>query len=59
MKIGELLHKSLIIPNLSSKNKKDVLREMVDCIVQKEADISATELLRVLMEREELGATGI
>jgi PTS system nitrogen regulatory IIA component len=59
MKIGELMHKSLIIPNLSSKGKKDVLREMVECIAQKEAHISGSELLRILMEREELGSTGI
>ena len=59
MKIGELMHKSLIIPNLSSKDKEDVLREMVECIVRKEADISGSELLRVLMEREELDAAAV
>lgn len=59
MKIGDLLNKSLIIANLSSSGKKDVLREMVDCIVQQEKNIDGNDLLRVLLEREELGSTGI
>ncbi len=59
MKIGELMNKSLIIPNLSSKVKKDVLREMVESIVQQYKDVNSHELLRVLLEREELGSTGI
>jgi PTS system nitrogen regulatory IIA component len=59
MKIGDLLKKSLIIANLSSKGKKDVLREMVDCIVKQETAINGDDLLHVLLEREELGSTGI
>ena len=59
MKIGDLLNKSLIIANLSSKEKKDVLMEMVGCIVKQEKDINGNDLLRVLLEREELGSTGI
>ena len=59
MKIGDLLNKSLIIANLSSKEKKDVLREMVRCIVEQEKGIDENDLLRVLLEREELGSTGI
>jgi len=59
MKIVELIDNNLIIPNLSAKKKKDVLKEMVDCIVKKETNIDSKELLRVLLEREELGSTGI
>ncbi|MFH0812607.1 MAG: PTS sugar transporter subunit IIA [Pseudomonadota bacterium] len=59
MKIIELIDKNFVISNLSSKIKKDVLMEMVDCIVKKELDIDGNELLRVLLEREELGSTGI
>lgn len=59
MKIIELIDKNFVISNLSSKVKKDVLMEMVDCIVKKELDIDGNELLRVLLEREELGSTGI
>ena len=59
MKITELMDKDLIIPQLSSKTKKGVLKELVDCIVRKEKEVESNELLRVLLEREELGSTGI
>jgi len=59
MKITELMDKDLIIPQLSSKTKKEVLKELVDCIVRKEKEVESNELLRVLLEREELGSTGI
>jgi len=59
MKITELMGIDFIIPALSSKKKKGVLKEMVDCIARKEPDIDENELLRVLLEREELGSTGI
>jgi len=59
MRIGDLMDKSLIIPNLSPRNKREVLRELVECIVKKETDINSNDLLRVLLEREELGSTGI
>jgi nitrogen PTS system EIIA component len=59
MKIIELMDKQFVIPNLHAKVKRDVLKEMVDCILLKEADINGTELLKVLLDREELGSTGI
>ena len=59
MKIGELMDKRMILPNLSSKAKKEVLQEMVACIVRHEKDIDGAELIRVLLDREELGSTGI
>jgi len=59
MKITELMGIDFIVPALSSKKKKGVLKEMVDCIARKEPDIDEKELLRVLLEREELGSTGI
>jgi len=59
MKIIELMDRQFVIPNLHSKIKRDVLKEMVDCILKKEADIDGNELLRVLLDREELGSTGI
>jgi PTS system nitrogen regulatory IIA component len=36
-----------------------VLKELVDCITKKELEIDGNDLLRVLLEREELGSTGI
>ena len=59
MKITELMNKDLIIPMLVTKTKKEALKELVDCVVKKESKVDSTELLRVLLEREELGSTGI
>ena len=59
MKITELMNKDLIIPMLVAKTKKEALKELVDCVVRKESKVDSTELLRVLLEREELGSTGI
>lgn len=59
MKITELMNKDLIIPMLVAKTKKEALKELVDCVVKKESKADSTELLRVLLEREELGSTGI
>ena len=59
MKITELMNKDLIIPMLVAKTKKEALKELVDCVVKKESKVDSTELLRVLLEREELGSTGI
>ena len=59
MKITELMDKALIVPSLNSKTKKEVLKELVECVAKKEPEIDNSELLRVLLEREELGSTGI
>ena len=59
MRITELMDKDFIIAELYSKTKKDVLKELVDCITKKELEIDGNDLLRVLLEREELGSTGI
>jgi PTS system nitrogen regulatory IIA component len=59
MKICELISEDLIIPELQGKTKKQVLEEMVSLLALKEEGIDAMELLKVLMEREKLGSTGI
>jgi len=59
MKITELMNKDLIIPMLVAQTKKEALKELADCVVKKESNVDSAELLRVLLEREELGSTGI
>lgn len=59
MRITELLDRDFIVPALLAKTKKEVLRELVDCITRKETEVESDDLLRVLLEREELGSTGI
>ena len=58
MKILEVLQKEAIIDDLKSQNKKGILEELVDPLVQI-TGMNAEDLVRVLMERERLGSTGI
>ena len=58
MKISEIIHKDAIIANLKSTDKKGVLEELA-VAVSKTAGVEYKEILRVLLERELLGSTGI
>lgn len=58
MKILDVLPKEAIIADLKAQDKKGVLEELVEPIGRiKELD--RKELVRVLLERERLGSTGI
>lgn len=59
MKILDILDKKLIIPQLASKNKEGVLRELVHVLSQVEKQVNEERLIEVLLERESLGSTGI
>ena len=59
MKITDILDQKLIIADLSSKNKKGVLEELVSHLAQHEGKVNKDELLKILLEREKLGSTGI
>lgn len=59
MKIADILSGDLIIPELTSKNKKEVLEELVSVILKQNKLINKEELIEVLLEREQLGSTGI
>ena len=59
MKIADLLDIKAISTELTSSNKIEVLAEMVDLLRRVQPDLDATELLAVLIDREELGSTGI
>ena len=58
MKITDLLKETTIIPDLKSRDKKSVLEELVAPVADI-INISHEELVRVLMDRERLGSTGI
>jgi PTS system nitrogen regulatory IIA component len=59
MKIRDYIENSLIIADLKGKTKKQVLEELVGHLASTCAAIDSDELLRVLIEREKLGSTGI
>jgi PTS system nitrogen regulatory IIA component len=58
MKILDVLKKEAIVVDLKSKDKKGVLDELA-APVSKLAATRQNDLVRVLMERERLGSTGI
>jgi PTS system nitrogen regulatory IIA component len=58
MKILDVLHKETILVDLKSVDKKGVLDEL-GIPVARVAGVNHEDLMRVLMERERLGSTGI
>lgn len=58
MKITEVLHKEAILVDLKANDKKGVLEELSKPVSQI-AGIKEQDLVRVLLEREQLGSTGI
>jgi nitrogen PTS system EIIA component len=58
MKITEVLHREAILVDLKASDKKGVLEELSEPVSQI-AGIKQQDLVRVLLEREQLGSTGI
>ncbi len=59
MKLSEILEEAHIIPELKAKDKKEVLAELAEAITSHEPSLDKSSLVRILMERERLGSTGI
>jgi PTS system nitrogen regulatory IIA component len=58
MKILDVLPKDAILVDLKAQDKKGILEELVEPISRLK-EVNREELVRVLMERERLGSTGI
>ncbi len=58
MKILDVIPKESILDDLKSQNKKGLLEELVVPLAAS-TGLNADDLVRVLMERERLGSTGI
>ena len=59
MKLSEIIAEEGIIPDLRAKDKKEVLEELAETIVSHEPSLDKNALVKVLLERERLGSTGI
>jgi PTS system nitrogen regulatory IIA component len=59
MMIVEILSEELIIPALRSRTRDDVLRELVDQIAKSRSEVDGASALKLLVDRERLGSTGI
>lgn len=59
LKISELLDPAAIVAELKSTGKTEVLTELSEALVRAHPALHRDEVLRVLLERERLGSTGI
>ena len=59
MKIIDFLNEKAVIANMKSLNKESAVRELVDILAKAEGIRNKDELMKVLMNRETLGSTGI
>lgn len=59
MKLAEYLENDLILPKLNANTKEEVLAELVAPIIAKYPELDSAMLKEVLLEREQLGTTGI
>ena len=58
MKILDVLSREAICPDLKAQDKKGILEELASPVAET-VGVDGDELVRVLMERERLGSTGI
>jgi len=58
MKILDVLQKETILSDLKSQDKKGIIEELVTPVARI-AEVNHKDLVRVLMDRERLGSTGI
>ncbi len=59
MKLGYYLAKELVLPDLKSATKTDVLNELIAPLGEAYPEIDTDQTVRVLLDREKLGTTGI
>lgn len=59
MKILDILAVDSIVPELQGKTKHQVLEELIDAVKQNKPQVNSERLMKVLLERERLGSTGI
>jgi PTS system nitrogen regulatory IIA component len=59
MKIVDLIRRDMVLPELSSDNKLDVIRELSRHLADHARNMKTDDLIRVLVDREELASTAI
>jgi nitrogen PTS system EIIA component len=59
MKIMDFLKEKAIVADLKSTNKEGIIREMIDFLFEAQAIKDKDKLVKILLEREALGSTGI
>jgi PTS system nitrogen regulatory IIA component len=57
--LSKMIEANNIIPDLKARDKRGVLEELAGAISENDSSIDKETLVRVLVERERLGTTGI
>ena len=59
MKLTDILNPDQVIPDLKSRGKQAIIKELCGPLVKMEPGLDIKTLMEVLIERERLGSTGI
>ena len=59
MKLSEILDEDNVLPDLKATDKKGILEELAETVVNHEPSVDKNALVKILLERERLGSTGI
>jgi len=59
MNLREFILQDMVIADLKAGDKVSVLSELVEPLVRHDSKLSKDDLVRILLEREKLGSTGI
>ena len=59
MKIVDFLNEKAVTANIKASSKEGVIRELVDLLAKAEGIKNKEELIKILLNRETLGSTGI
>ena len=59
MKLGDYLSEDLVLHSLTANGKSDVLNELIAPLSDKYPEMDTDQAVRVLLDREKLGTTGI
>ena len=59
MALSDYIETELILLDLQSANRDEVIEELVDTLVSQRKEINRQQILKAVIEREQLGSTGI
>ena len=59
MRLSDILGEDNVVSDLKARDKKAVLEELAQTIVDQEPNLDKSALVKVLLDRERLGSTGI
>lgn len=59
MRMSEFLDPRAVVAELKAKNKKEVLEELCDRIVELHPKLDRDRIVGILLDREKLGSTGV